>query len=174
MIIIRTYGLDPYIVGRIARQETDEIIRVLELENEEVIFIAPAEYIFHRGVEQTSWQAVIYVECDTHLTKKIEEDLADILLSATEQVAINTHIQFVYFEHGHSFGSINAEYPRFITSYHIHEDDEYNEENEDYEEEQESEDDHRGYDEVFMGDVFAGHDLEKSKDDKQNNCDKHD
>lgn len=166
MIIIRTYGLDPYIVGRIARQETDEIIRVLKLDNEEVIFIAPAEYIFHRGVEQTSWQAVIYVECDTRLTTKQEEELADILLSATEQVAINTHIQFIYFEHGHSFGSINTEYPRFITSDHIHEDDEY--------EEHEHEDDHLGYGEVFMGDVFMGHDLEKSKDDKQNNDDKHD
>lgn len=161
MVVIKIFGLDPFVVGRMSRLETDAIVRELGLDNEEIFFISPDEYIFHRGVEQTSWQAIIYVTTDFKLTEKQEEKLADILLTSCENMAMNTHIQFVYYPFGHVYGANNTEYPRYITSDQIKDDEEYEEEHHHDEDEDDENEKQMSEHEIFMGNIFAGHNLDE-------------
>ena len=149
MIEIKIFGLDPYVVGRISRLETDAIIRELNLDNEEVIFICPDEYIFHRGVEQTSWQVIAYVTSDFEMTKEQEEKIADILLTAFEPVCMNSHIQFIYPTFGHLYGANNTNYPRFITHDDL-EDEEDAEEREECTHDDDCECEHEIIQEIFL------------------------
>lgn len=146
MITLTIYGLDQYIVGRLSREMTHNLADLYEVSEDDINFIAPNNMVFHNGVEQTSWNALVRV----HLPKKVmvlQDDAAKLIMDMIQGPTINVAVEFYYYSEDNRYEKINEDYPRFIT------DDNLVDVDEDYDEEtQYIEGD--GKDEVFTGDIF--------------------
>ena len=59
MITVFIYGLDQFVVGRLSREMTPNLAKLYEVSEDEIIFVAPENMVFHKGVEQTSWNIII-------------------------------------------------------------------------------------------------------------------
>ena len=145
MITLTIYGLDQFVVGRLSREMTHNLADLYEVSEDDINFIAPNNMVFHNGVEQTSWNALVRV----HLPKKVmvlQEEAAKLIMDMIQGPTINVAVEFYYYSQDNRYEKINEDYPRFIT------DDNLVDVDEDYEETQYIEGD--GKDEVFTGDIF--------------------
>ena len=144
MITIVIYGLDQFVVGRLSREMTPNIAKLYELSEDEIIFVAPENMVFHKGVEQTSWNIIIHV----HAPKRaalVQDQVAKLILESIGDVAINKIIEFYYYSEDNRYSKLNEAYPRFIAADNL-----VDVANEDYEDMEEGE----GEDEIFTGDIF--------------------
>ena len=146
MITIVIYGLDQFVVGRLSREMTPNLAKLYELSEDEVVFVAPENMVFHKGVEQTSWNVIVHV----HAPKKVsilQDQVAKLILESIGDVAINKALEFYYYSEDNRYCKINPAYPRFIASDNL-----VDVAQEDYEDKEEGE----GDDEIFTGDIFQG------------------
>ena len=144
MITVVIYGLDQFVVGRLSREMTPNLAKLYELDEDEILFVAPQNMVFHKGVEQTSWNIIIHV----HAPKKVsvlEDRVAKLILESIGDVAINKILEFYYYSQDNRYTKFNENYPRFIAADNL-----VNIAEEDYEDMEEGE----GEDEIFTGDIF--------------------
>ena len=144
MITIVIYGLDQFVVGRLSREMTPNLAKLYELSEDEIIFVAPQNMVFHKGVEQTSWNIIIHV----HAPKKVsvlQDQVANLILESIGDVAINKILEFYYYSEDNRYCKFNDTYPRFIASDNL-----VDVANENYEGLEEGEED----DEIYTGDIF--------------------
>ena len=144
MITVVIYGLDQFVVGRLSREMTPNLAKLYELSEDEILFVAPENMVFHKGVEQTSWNIIIHV----HAPKKVsvlEDQVAKFILESIGDVAINKMLEFYYYSQDNRYSKFNEAYPRFIAADNL-----VNVADEDYEDMEEGE----GEDEIFTGDIF--------------------
>ena len=144
MITVIIYGLDQFVVGRLSREMTPNLAKLYELSEDEILFIAPNDMIFHKGVEQTSWNIIIHV----HAPKKVsvlQDQVAKLILESIGDVAINKILEFYYYSEDNRYSKINETYPRFIAADNL-----INVADEDYEDKEEGD----GDDDIFTGDIF--------------------
>ena len=144
MITIVIYGLDQFVVGRLSREMTPNLAKLYELSEDEILFVAPENLVFHKGVEQTSWNTIIHV----HAPKRasiLQDQVAKLVLESIGDVAINKILEFYYYAEDNRYSKLNDSYPRFIAADNL-----VDIANEDYEDMEEGEED----DEIFTGDIF--------------------
>jgi hypothetical protein len=157
MITISILGLDQYIVGRYSKDHTGNLASIFEIEEDEICFYAPSAYIFHNGVEQTSWQTIVKISAPTKY-KVLQKNVADYLLKTLAEFSINITVEFNYFEKDNEFSKVNSEYPRYISDDNVAE-------IEDEGEEELTDADLLNEDKVYTGNAFA-HFEEKNKEKK--------
>ena len=144
MITLEIYGLDQFVVGQLSKDMTHNLADLYEVSEDDINFIAPNNMVFHNGVDQTSWNALVRV----HAPKKVlvlQEDAARLIMEMIQGPTINVAVEFYYYSEDNRYEKINEDYPRFITDDNLVD-------VEDYEEAQYIEGD--GKDEVFTGDIF--------------------
>ena len=144
MITVTIYGLDQFVVGRLSREMTPNLAKLYELNEDEILFVAPENMVFHKGVEQTSWNIIIHV----HAPKKVsvlQDQVAKLILESIGDVAINKVLEVYYYSEDNRYSKLNEAYPRFIASDNL-----VDVAKEDYEDMEEGE----GEDEIFTGDIF--------------------
>ena len=161
MITVTIYGLDQFVVGRLSEEMTPSLAKLYEVDEDEINFVAPENMVFHKGVEQTSWNAIIHVNAPMKVSV-LQDDVARFILASIGDVAIHKTIEFYYYSQDNRYVKINDDYPRFIT-----------EENtvgygDDYDEDDDCDDDdcdchhhHDDDEEIFTGDIFE--DFENKK-----------
>ncbi len=145
MINITIYGLDQFVVGRLSRELTPLVAKLYEIDEDEVNFIAPNAMVFHKGVEQTSWNILIEVSAPLKVSV-LQDQMAELMLHGIGDVAIHKTVEFKYYSQDSRATKLNGAYPRYITEENLVDIDE------DYEEREEGE----GDDEIFTGDIFEG------------------
>ena len=144
MITVFIYGLDQFVVGRLSREMTPNLAKLYEVSEDEIIFVAPENMVFFKGVEQTSWNIIIHV----HAPKKVsvlQDQVAKLILESIGDVAINKILEFYYYSEDNRYTKFNESYPRFITNDNL-----VDIEEEDYENMEEGE----GEDDIYTGDIF--------------------
>ena len=144
MITVFIYGLDQFVVGRLSREMTPNLAKLYEVSEDEIIFVAPENMVFHMGVEQTSWNIIIHV----HAPKKVsvlQDQVAKLILESIGDVAINKILEFYYYSEDNRYTKLNESYPRFIANDNL-----VDIEEEDYEDMEEGE----GENEIYTGDIF--------------------
>jgi len=148
MITIIIYGLDQFVVGDLSRDITKNIAKIYEVDEEEVNFVAPNSMIFHKGVEQTSWNVLVHVHAPLKLSV-LQDQASEVIFSGIKGVGIHTTIEFYYYSVDNRVTRLNDDYPRYISEDNsvTVEDAEYNEDLEEGEEE----------DQIFTGDIFEEH-----------------
>ena len=146
MITITIYGLDQFVVGNLSRELTPLIAKLYEVDEDEVNFIAPNAMMFHKGVEQTSWNILILVDAPKKVSV-LQDHMAELMLHGIGDVAIHVAVEFKYYSEDDRYTKINPDYPRFISEENLVDvDNEYPEDLEEGEEE----------DQIYTGDIFAG------------------
>ena len=113
MIRITVVGLDQYTVGHYSHSHTKNLASLFETKEEEIVFVASDEYVFHEGVEQTSFQALIKVEAPEKY-EPLEDKVAEYLLKTFVDFSIHLSVVFSYFHGHHEHNFVNPTYPRFI------------------------------------------------------------
>lgn len=113
MITITIYGLDQYTVGHYSKDHTTNLASLFETEEDDISFIAPENYVFHKGVEQTSWDTIVRVHAPCRF-RVLEEKVADYILRTLKEFTINVTVEFDYYEIENRYTYNNKEYPRFI------------------------------------------------------------
>ena len=113
MIIITVYGLDQYTVGHYSKHHTENLAQLFETKPENIAFVASDEYVFHNGVEQTSWQALVKVEAPEKY-EVLEDKAAMYLLKTLSEFSIHVRVVFDYFHSHHEHEFVNKDYPRYI------------------------------------------------------------
>lgn len=144
MITLTVYGLDPYVVGRLSQEMTPNLAQLYEVSEDEINFIAPNNMVFHKGVDQTSWNTIIRV----NLPKKLlvlQDQAAEIIMQMVQGPTINVAVEFYYYSQDNRYEKLNNEYPRFITDDNLVDVENYDESV--YVEGE-------GEDEVYTGDIF--------------------
>ena len=145
MISITIYGLDQFVVGKLSREMTSALADLYECDKDEIIFIAPDSMVFHDGVEQTSWNAVVRVDAPKKVSV-LQEDAAKLIMSMVKGPTINVQVVFNYFSQDNFYESLNDDYPRFIENENL-----VNFDDESYDENIEE---GEGDDQIFTGDIF--------------------
>ena len=113
MIIITVYGLDQYTVGHYSKNHTENLAQLFETKPENIAFVATDDYVFHGGVEQTSWQALVKVEAPEKY-EILEDKAATYLLKTMNEFSIHVRVVFDYFHSHHEHEFVNKDYPRYI------------------------------------------------------------
>lgn len=142
MITISILGLDQYIVGRLSRDLTSNIAKLYELDEDQVVFVAPSNMIFHKGVEQTSWNVIVRVNAPMKV-QVLQDEMANLLSIGLKDVTINLVIEFTYYSQDNRYEKINPDYPRYIAE------DNLTDLDIEFEEDVDPED-------IYDGDVFEG------------------
>ncbi len=146
MITITIYGLDQFVVGNLSRELTPLVAKLYEVDEDEVIFIAPNAMVFHKGTEQTSWNILIKVNAPKKVSV-LQDQMAELMLHGIGEVAIHVNVEFTYYSQDDRYSKINNSYPRYISDENlVGIDDDYPEDLEEGEED----------DEIYTGDIFEG------------------
>lgn len=146
MITITIYGLDQFVVGNLSRELTPLVAKLYEVEEDEVNFIAPDAMMFHKGVEQTSWNILIRVNAPKKVSV-LQDQMAQLMLHGIGEVAIHVAVEFYYYSQDDRYTKINSDYPRFISEENLVDvENDYPEDIEEGEEE----------DQIYTGDMFEG------------------
>ena len=144
MISLTVYGLDQFVVGKLSREMTSALADLYEVDKEEILFIAPENMIFHNGVEQTSWNALVKVDAPKKVSV-LQEDAARLIMNLVKGPTIHVQVVFNYFSQDNFYENLNEDYPRYIENENlVNFDEEYDENIEEGE----------GDDQIFTGDIF--------------------
>ena len=113
MITITIYGLDGYTVGHYSKGHTENLAQLFETKEENIVFVSSDEFVFHKGVEQTSWQTLVKVSAPEKY-EPLEGKVATYILKTLTEFSIHVQIVFEYFHGHHEYEFTNKDYPRFI------------------------------------------------------------
>ena len=170
MITIQILGLDQFVVGHYSKDNTEALADIFGVDEEQIVFYAPNSMIFHKGVEQTSWNTVVNVLCASTFSKK-EKEVADYILRTLSEFSINIQVVFSYFDPKSEYERLHPDYPRYLqednlkeAEYNVEygmpdeEDDDCDDEDCDHHHEHHSHDDGdpEDLDSIYLGNAFEG------------------
>lgn len=147
MIIVEMCGLDQFVVGNLSKELTPLVAKLYEVDENEVAFLSPQTMVFHKGVEQTSWNIIIKVEAPEQFAR-VQDKMADLLLHGIGEVAIHVNVVFSYYSADDFYKKVNDDYPLYITEANLVDLEEEDDEFDDDEEEDEED--------IYTGDIFKG------------------
>ena len=146
MITLIFYGLDQFVVGELSKEMTPSLAKLYEVKEDDVIFVATDNMVFHSGVEQTAWNALVHVHAPLKVSV-LQDQVSKFILESIGNVAIHKTLEFYYYSQDNRFEKIDETYPRFMAEENtIDVDYEYNEDIEEGEEDNQ----------IFTGDIFEG------------------
>lgn len=153
MITLSILGLDQYVVGHYSGENTAKLARLFETKPENINFYAPESFLFHDGIEQTSWNTLVRVHAPAKY-KKVQDLVAKYLLATLEGITIHVAVEFYYYQESDRYEKINKDYPRFITEANMVTADDEEEETEDTAE-------------LYEGNIFADFEKKLGQGEKQ-------
>lgn len=153
MITISILGLDQYAIAYYAKNHTIKIANLYETGEDNISFYAPNSFIYHFGVEQNSWNALVRIHAPEKY-KIFQERIAKYIIATLIDVTINVAIEFYYYDSKNRYERINSEYPRFITEANVVREADSLEDDEDADDDACSSDNCE--EKVFEGNIFAG------------------
>ena len=145
MILISIFGLDQFVVGKYSSEHTENLAQAFECEEEAINFYAPYSMIFHKGVEQTSWNCLVVISLEEKY-KPFEEKVTNYIFKTLKDFCVHIEIRFSYHENDSAYKLINDDYPLYLTEKNVVE---FNEESFDDEDEVNE-------DRIYTGNVFEG------------------
>lgn len=140
MVTISIYGLDQYVVGHYSKEHTKNLASLFEVDDNDVVFYSPNAYVFHNGVEQTSWNTIVKINAPEQC-EKLEDKVANYIIKTLKEFSIHLVVEFSYYHKHHRYEFVNKEYPRFISEENV-----VNVEDEEYQEGEE----------IYDGNIFEG------------------
>ncbi len=114
MITIDILGLDQYVTGTYSKNHSKNLASLFECSVDDISFYAPNSYIFHDGVEQTSWNTIVRIHAPERYVV-FEKKIAKYILETLKEFAINISIEFYYYELEHHYAYNNEKYPHFLS-----------------------------------------------------------
>lgn len=118
MIILTLKGADVYLAGEIERAIIPGLSKIYRVSENELIVHATDGYLYHDGMDQTSFNLLVKVEC-AEKYENFENDSANYILKVMSNYAVHTRVYFTYFKNDSMYERINEEYPLFVNSSNV-------------------------------------------------------
>lgn len=118
MIIVTLKGADVYLANEIERALLPTLSKAYSVEEDEIILHAVDGYLYHDGMDQTSFNLIVKVEAEEKYMLN-EKESAKSILEAMKNYAIHTRLYYAYFKKENYYENINEEYPLFINSKNV-------------------------------------------------------
>jgi len=148
MVVIKTYGLDPYLIKDLSKDLNSKLIEIYENKKEEIVFLGIEGLFYYDGNEQNSWNIVIEVNSNK-IYKELENKIKKVLIHYFSEASINIDLFFNYFDEINHHQYLNPKYDRFLKEKEDIKDDFNEEENYSYSEDIDEED-------IYLDDAFKG------------------
>lgn len=114
MVFIKFSGLDMFLVGELTKKIHSKIAASYGLDDEDVIFQASDSFLFHKGVDQTSFNLLVEIVAPEDYVDS-EEMVASILMESSKNYSVHVRILFSYYDPTHYYERVNKDYPEYIT-----------------------------------------------------------
>ena len=114
MITISLLGLDPFLAQRVSHDIHEKLMELFGCHSEDLLVYGPESYLFHDGVDQTNWHALILVKAPIRY-EKAQAAVAAFLVKHLQEQVIHVVIEFEYYEEKFRVASYNPDYPRFVS-----------------------------------------------------------
>lgn len=114
MVFIKFSGLDMFLVGELTKEIHSIIAASYGLDDEDVIFQASDSFLFHKGVDQTSFNLLVEIVAPEDYVDS-EEMVASILMESSKNYSVHVRILFSYYDPTHYYERVNKDYPEYIT-----------------------------------------------------------
>jgi hypothetical protein len=114
MITISLLGLDPYVSQHVSQAIHAQLVKLYDLESDDVLVYAPESFLLHNGVDQTSWHTIAHIHAPAQLKSK-QNAVAAYLLKYLKTQVIHVAIEFYYYEPGDRYQDYDKDYPKFVT-----------------------------------------------------------
>ena len=114
MVFIKFSGLDMFLVGELTKKIHSKIAASYGLDDEDVIFQASDSFLFHKGVDQTSFNLLVEIVAPEDYVDS-EEMVASILMESSKNYSVHVRILFSYYDSTHYYERVNKDYPEYIT-----------------------------------------------------------
>lgn len=114
MITVYLAGVDPYMGSQFSEEHQKKLARIFKIHEEELIFQISDSHLYHKGVDQISYQAIFRVFAPSNF-HEAEKEAARYLLSSLKDIVIHVQVEFHYFDSVGVYESVDDNYPRFIT-----------------------------------------------------------
>ena len=101
MIKIEINGVDPYLVLGYSKDHTTNLANLFEVSEEDLIFVAHDDLPIYKGVDQTSWNAVVHVFLQEKY-EPVEKLVAKYLLNTLNELSVHVNLDFIYLHSYHS------------------------------------------------------------------------
>ncbi len=147
MIIVSLLGTDPYNAIDYTKRIHKGLTEIYGIDSNDLEFFAPASFIIHDGMEQTSYHLNVRIEAPYDLQDR-EEAAVNYLKDAFKDLAIHVRILFSYFDSEHEHVFFDSDYPAFMTESNVVKADSHHEE-------AEEEEDFAEEEEPYMGDIIG-------------------
>ncbi len=113
MINVTLIGQDIYLASEIEKGMLSQLAKLYEVDEDEIIVSAHESFLYHGGVEQTSYHLLVRVEAE-HKYCSLEKNVAKFLLKYLENYSVHVRVYFLYFESNHLYERINEDYPLYL------------------------------------------------------------
>ena len=114
MVFIKFSGLDMFLVGELTKEIHSKIAASYGLDVEDVIFQASDSFLFHKGVDQTSFNLFVEIVAPEDYVDS-DEMVASILMESSKNYSVHVRILFSYYDPTHYYERVNKDYPEYIT-----------------------------------------------------------
>jgi hypothetical protein len=113
MITISLLGLDPFLAQRVSHDIHKKLVGLFGCHSEDLLVYGSESYLFHDGVDQTNWHALVHVKAPIRY-EKVQASVADYLVKRLQEQVIHIAIEFEYYDPKLRVASYNPDYPRFV------------------------------------------------------------
>ncbi len=113
MVNVILYGVDQFVAAELSKEMLEGLANLYEIREDDVIFTCPDNAIYHKGIDQTSWNVVVYVDAPMK-AKVLQHDVEKYICAMLQDLAIHITIRFSYYSSDDLFVKINATYPRYL------------------------------------------------------------
>ena len=141
MISLTFYGLDQFVVGQLSNEMGVSLANLYEVSEDDILFICPECCVYHKGIDQTSWNVIVNIEAPKKV-QVLQDDVMSYVKSMLNGIATNVFIRFSYYSQDDVYEFIDETYPRFLEQSNIV----------DFDDEDEHDHDHD--EDIFSGDIF--------------------
>jgi len=115
MITISILGLDPFISEHYSADIHKKAAKLFGCSVEDIIVHAQESFLYHNGVDQTSWHTIIHVHAPSKY-RSVAPQVAAYLLQALKGHIVHGAVEFYYFDESDRYESFDDTYPRYVTS----------------------------------------------------------
>lgn len=113
-MIIEILGIDPYRVAEISQSLQPHLLKLEGIREEHLLFLSAEATLYHKGVDQNTWIALVRLRLESHLKHHVET-LMNLIKKALLEDTIHIQFDIQLIDPNLSHFALNPDYPIFVT-----------------------------------------------------------
>lgn len=113
MVIIKIYSQDMYVAGLISHAHSEELASLLEVDVDDLYFVAGEGTLVYRGADQTGWYTYLEISIQHNILARNRQALEKALHKIFSDYGVHLLIKYNFFDDDNVTRIIDPDYPLF-------------------------------------------------------------